>query len=507
MHHRTVLSCILAIAIAHIEAIAKDYYCADTPTTIASLPIELRSETSLLSSPGLAQSENLPAYLGSETLRLTKQVAYRWIINPPEQQSFGGTERPLSAKNQGGVPNPIKSLRDVPVIQTDPNALQRVIRLPDGTIKVILPDGTIKVIPPQRGGPIPKSQKKSPSPLRPIDGQAGIQAAELNRVSQSPTFNALKKVFLDSSSCNYIVIGKWDKKHQEIADMLLLWSHEQLARDYNVDAAKFMQEHGVDITTALAGYTATTRELLDACFKPAENTTFIKNTNVLKQMGRITYAMDSECTATLIGDHRYIITARHCFSKAAQDPASAKHMWFIPYLSSDRFQVCSVAEKNALATEKFESISYDQVLVRVAPTGVPLASVKTISNQEIKTTADEKKGDRAAPLLLASVSYFPLAPIVSPEKFASGYVVPQTEICAAIAKDKSCFAHICSAVGGGSGSPIFVESGAKIVLAGTHVGGSTDTVGACQQSGAQINAAASMHISDAPKFFSSAAQQ
>jgi V8-like Glu-specific endopeptidase len=313
-------------------------------------------------------------------------------------------------------------------------------------------------------------------------------------------------VFIGSSSCNYIVIGKWEKKHQEIEDMLLRWSHEQLARDYNLDAEQFMIKHGVDVTTALAGYTAATRDLLDACFKPAESTAFIKNTNVLKQMGRITYAMDSECTATLIGDPRYIITARHCFSTAAKDPASAKHMWFIPYLSSDRFQVCSIAEKNALATEKFESINYDQVLVRVAPTGLPLAPIRAISNQEIKTTADEKKGDRAAPLLLASVSYFPLAPIVSPDKFSSGYVVPQTEICAAIAKDKSCFAHICSAIGGGSGSPIFVESGAKIVLAGTHVGGSTDTVGACQQSGAQINAAASIHISDAPNFFSSAAQ-
>jgi V8-like Glu-specific endopeptidase len=148
------------------------------------------------------------------------------------------------------------------------------------------------------------------------------------------------------------------------------------------------------------------------------------------------------------------------------------------------------------------------VLVRLAPTGIQVKPVKVARLAELATTDEEKAGNHNAPTLLQSVSYFPLAKYALPKKFETGYVVPQMEVCAAVSKTDACFSHICSAVPGGSGSPIFASDAQGIVLVGTHIGGgATEISQDCKAPpGVQTNSAAIVNTSRAPQFFAASAQ-
>jgi hypothetical protein len=473
---------------------ATDFRCTDTAASLASLPPELRQETSMVSISQLATLTTPQVdTVASNTRPNFSRI--RMIRQPDEFQEAAGRD--------GGVR---ASVEERLVLRNKFNPLGEGVRTPPKfrDDKPPIPD-----TPQDPEFVLPSHLRKVPGmriDSRVVDRDTALVAAGLNQESTSQNLNTLKNAFQQFSSCDATVVGDWEELDETIDARRFPQSPEALARAFYENKEKFIKDHEARDVATFTAYLAATRTLLERCFSPAEQGDFEARHHALKQIGRLTYGNSAECTATIIGDGQYVITARHCFRPLIRSPNLAVDIWFKPSSSEHRYAVCAIADTDALLPNKISSAESDQVLVRVAPTGIKPQPVKIAVLDDIMTTADGKMGKNAAPTLLASVSYFPLAPVVYPDKFRSGYV-SATSVCAATAKGPSCFSHICSAVAGGSGSPIFEAAASGITLVGTHVGGSADVGQSCQQArGVQTNTAAAINTMAAPQFFHNASQ-
>lgn len=465
MKRYTASQVFLVTSILASFAQATDFKCDDTAATMVSLPPELRIETSMASILRLA-GDSTPQVHSLVSKALPPLSLVRWLQPPDEVQ--------VAAEQDIG-----KGLnsKEVPTLRDKFNPLGAGVKRSPGYLVESEPLPQASVQEPRQKSPhelAPHESLRRTVPItRVVDRNTGEVAAGLKHESTSPTFNVLKDAFREHATCTATVVGDWEELDDTIKAKGFLEPPEALARAYYLDKAKFIKDHDSSDVAKFLAYLKATRTLLDKCFVAAENTAFELKHKALGQIGRLTYGINAECTATVIGDGRYLITARHCFKPLVNAPSLAKDMWFKPAGSENRYAVCAIAEKDALLPEKIASIDFDQVLVRIASTGVTPRPIKLAALSQIMTTADEKIGSKAAPTLLVNMSYFPLAPLVYPEKFSSGYV-SATAVCAATAKAASCFSHICGAVAGGSGSPIFEANAKDITLVGTHVGGSAD---------------------------------
>jgi V8-like Glu-specific endopeptidase len=249
---------------------------------------------------------------------------------------------------------------------------------------------------------------------------------------------------------------------------------QQIARQYLADKKSFYERHqGKNFQQLTEAYVGALKALVQNCYVAAESSSFAKQHSLLDRMGQINWGQDAACTGLSVGSATYVLTARHCFEKLPNQ----SDLWFKPAMSNDRYQICAISQSNALTADKTSDISQDQVLVRIAPGLKEPGELKVMLKSALRSIDDQKAGDSSAPTLLTQISYMPLANMLFPTTFPSGFVQGKAELCAAKQKDQGCFSHLCSTESGGSGSALFVTSEPVLTLAGTHIGESETEFG------------------------------
>lgn len=254
--------------------------------------------------------------------------------------------------------------------------------------------------------------------------------------------------------------------------------------EYLDNADSYKAKYGPFAAGAVKDYVDSLRTMLDSCYVPAEQSAFAIRHRLLQQIGRLSLATEPICTGLLLGSAQYMLTARHCFfydvSRGPLDPTSLSNLWFQVGSGSNRYQACAIAESNAFAADRFGTVAADQVLVRIARGAPAPQKLTAVSKASLSLVSDFKQGVRDAPTLLAQISDFPLASKIDAAKYPSGMVQGKAPFCAAISKDSGCFVHMCSAIGGGSGSALFLAEDAGISLVGTHIGEATEAAADCR---------------------------
>lgn len=492
---------VVAVSLVPAAVGAKDIPCSGPPSELNARPAKLRNET-LLAREGsagmpydmrLAQNGLIAAKAGELPLGLSyvnnfeggQQVQSR--LSQPEgerapalrpQPKFPAT-LPKEGNISSGVP-----------FQNKPNLLG---------------------VGQPRLGPDPRLQI-------PLSGQSAINALNLNRPTKSLSMCRLQQAYgiarpecsngagfgnppSNATTCSAKITTDWYESNEQIVSLTSAPT-PQLIRDYLHSPEQFRSKNSAAMVSAVSRHIGRTEALLDNCFRPLEDSPFEKRTKVLGRIGKVIVGSEPVCTAILVGTSQYILTARHCFSKLPATTLENEKLWFQPAISADRYQICAVAEPEALDAGKTADISLDQVLVRIAATAVVPLPVDILPASRLLSTSDENKGNITAPTLLTTVSFFPLATLVRPQIYKSGFVQDSAEVCAAIRTQAGCFSHVCNAVDGGSGAPIFLSDAQTLTLAGTYVGSSNENGLQCKSElNTLTNSAVSMNGAYAPSLF------
>lgn len=266
----------------------------------------------------------------------------------------------------------------------------------------------------------------------------------------------------------------------------------RLIQEYKSDQQLFASAYGSSAAQTISRYLETAKLLLQRCYRPAEQSTFVKTNHLQTRIGGMLQGDTAFCTALLLGNGDYVLTARHCFTYGA-DNTSLPHeqladMWFRPMSSMDRYQICAIAEASAFDATKFREATDDQVVVRIAPRLQPVDKLALVFRDTLESL--EEMGTLPdAPTALQSISIFPHASLVDPT-YPSGLVEPLEKGCFVVKKQKGCFLHFCGVVSGGSGSALFVRDAKNLTLAGTHIGFNLQSQSDCPgAAGSQSNVA------------------
>lgn len=289
--------------------------------------------------------------------------------------------------------------------------------------------------------------------------------------------------YLDKSTCDIGLVGAYVSAEQSLLGRTS--DREGFVRSYLGDREKFKGEKA-DLLGLVGDYISKAKAVLKNCYTPAEKSQFVKDHRLLERIGTITNG-DAVCTAFGFGGERYLLTARHCFTDDNSLPRVDRgQVFFSPAGSTERYQVCSVMGADALEQDQISKLKRDQVVVSIAALKQSFSKASLFNASQLVSVA--KGGKNARPTRLAQVSYFPLASVISPEEFSSGFVA--NESCVPIKATANCFSHICNSVKGASGSPIFSADSPRLELVGTHIGRSSGDVDTCTNVGSSVNAAA-----------------
>lgn len=258
----------------------------------------------------------------------------------------------------------------------------------------------------------------------------------------------------------------------------------QLLR-FSGDPAKFEMEFPV-LAETIKAYLKKSSALLTQCYRPAEESAFLRNSKLSARVGAIYEGETPTCTALLVGDGEHILTARHCFAQESSNTGVVRlplgrrmNIWFRPMGSPNRYQICALAEPNALNAKNFEKHADDQVVARITR-GLPAQLGIRVSNpNDLRAIEDLNTSQSLTRLTI--ISAFPNARTID-SRYMSGLVEPLHGSCFLFERKAGCFLHLCSAVAGGSGSTIFLEAASSPTIVGTHIGFNTEPSTDCPDS-------------------------
>jgi hypothetical protein len=478
-------------------AMSRDYSCADTAEELKERPNELTSELSLLNHGSLLSTATWPHDAQSirNTIPLSEEAAS--LIAAPESRSAGryfanridmlGAPRFNAYRDVDALNNKIPGRR-TPIIR-EPGPLEYDIRIADDDERTRRPPLLNRSI---RTNPRPNTDPKSNPAAQTVgDEQASV---EINKLPSSAPRNSNASAIRDVSlrnpiaqqGCSVTLQNSVNAAEAKLRGVLRGHSIDAFVGEYLSNTVKFLGEHGAYTGTVMKEYIAATKSMLSSCYTPVEDSEFgARNKSIFNQLGSLTSGIDSHCTGLLVGSGQYILTARHCFFKdsSAQllDKSVTSDMWFRPISSKDRFQACAISNAGREILTKSTYARSDQILVRIAKGATKPSQLHYVSQADLKSIADYSPGATDAPTLLVQISEFPLAKLLEPTKFSSGFVLTSVGICAATTKDDGCFVHMCRAIGGGSGSALFVANANELKLVGTHIGGASSNYSDCKK--------------------------
>jgi len=240
------------------------------------------------------------------------------------------------------------------------------------------------------------------------------------------------------------------------------------------DEQSFKKNHpGISVDKYKA-FIQSAGSLLDSCYLPAEGAQFSNDHKLFDLIGSIYTDQLPICSGLIFNKGNHVLTARHCFefvSHVELQRNSRDRLWFKKAGGEDEYQICAILEKDALDRTKFEKASDDQVMVRIAAPITNAPNIAVISSDAIKVPSGDEGGPDT-PTQLIQISLFPLASLIRPTTFKTGFVQGSNPSCVALSKEQGCFGHSCSAIPGGSGASIFLAKATTLSLVGTHIGDS-----------------------------------
>jgi V8-like Glu-specific endopeptidase len=329
-----------------------------------------------------------------------------------------------------------------------------------------------------------KEDKLRPSALSIIsrEDQKFLLQQVLEENKKNPIPPKTLETYLADESCDAIIRSEYID-----AERHLLKKFPKPAlyiKSYLGDRVEFKNDK-IRSLGIVGDYISKAQAVLKNCYSAAEKSAFVKDHRLLERLGTITNG-DAVCTAFGFGGDRHLLTARHCFTDKRGLPSVERgQIFFSPAGSEEKYQVCSVLGNDALGIAQTAILSRDQVVVTVAPMKKKFPITVMFKSSELVAVSSARKSNATR---LAQISYFPLASLLLPHEFPSGFVT--NESCVPLKTSSSCFSHLCSTVKGGSGSPIFSADSPRLELIGTHIGFLEENKDACTQVGGPVNAAA-----------------
>lgn len=460
---------LVLLQLPHVSSFSTDHECENSGAELAARPTTLASETSLMQP---VKPEKFMTLAGAGILPVSGLSTKALSANKHTVGTSGQFTPPrLLSQNMAGQLG-----KKYTLVSYGPAGGQRIGLSGVGGVGGLTRPPTSLV--PDPGLQLPGILGHGERVQIPISDPSVGTAADLKRSTLSPTMRSLQAAYgigsgVDKpSACTTNVTVDWMKQSALVSGLSSV-APPVLVRQYLANPAAFATEYTSKLAQQMIPYIASAKSLMASCFRPAEKSAYEQSHDVLRQMGTVSVADMPVCTGLLMGNPRYVVTARHCFTGLGS-AANTATFWFQPVRSKDRFQVCAIAEPTALTAIKKNTIELDQVLVRVANTGIAAKPVLLAASKALLTTDDERGGNANAPTLLKNFSFLPLATILMPGEYKSGFAESAVDYCAAVRTMKGCFSHVCNAVAGGSGSPIFAAHSSAITLVGTHVGGSAE---------------------------------
>lgn len=440
---------------------ATDYLCSSASKDSDSIPAALRSETPLIKFAQVADANSLRRY---QVIEYRNGVLLKSLGNQP---SLAGLTR------KGGN---IQNFPNLPPLDMEK------IELPPGTIALQeevlsqqISPGLLDTFPLH-----PQNQNLDKALLA-FGPRTDITSHTINTPDTTtqlresmkiPATAGAAKTLLDYyskpelSTCTQSITSDYVVARSALKGTGIK-SVQEISRQYLTDKKSlYAQYNDTDFQKIIETYISSLKAMVLNCYIPAENSPFAQKHALLTKMGEIAWGKNAACTGLSVGSPIYVLTARHCF----ENLSNHSDMWFRPAMSKDRYQICAISQSNALTEDKLNDLSQDQVLVRIAPGLKDPGELNVLLRSALHSMTDQKAGVSNSPTLLTQISYMPLANLLFPKTFPSGFVQGKAELCAAKVKDTGCFSHLCSAESGGSGSALFVNDESKLTLAGTHIG-------------------------------------
>ncbi|SDC47019.1 trypsin-like serine protease [Paraburkholderia lycopersici] len=222
--------------------------------------------------------------------------------------------------------------------------------------------------------------------------------------------------------------------------------------------------------------TTATKSLLTKCYKPASSSPAYEQLEIPKRLGFIVLDDRRVCEALLLSsDH--ILTARHCWYSTTDDKPRAEYLKGTAYFeqsgnTAKRHQICAAETKLKGTSQSLQSMSEEQVVMRIAPVSEDVTALEVMGADEIKPFPTSSSPPPNTPLTSAVVfTWIDNAQALNPA-FANDLAVG-TVPCFVIAYDASqrCFTNMCMTYEGTSGGPVFAKNpSGKWKLLGVHLG-------------------------------------
>ena len=425
----------------------KDISCVDDSASLASRPIGLAVETSLFNlSTDLAMSEGSNYRIpNSSRARMPAYPVFASELNALASvgsslnyglSGFKGNQIPTRTIQRARIQE--ENLIDM--VHSSESELRRIKRIHESQQMTLGPgivQGIIEMWP------------------KDIKGNA-----EIFKIGSNST---------NSKKCTNFVLSSYQVAEDEVA---VVGDYELLAKDFLENPDLFQKINGEEKSKKVETYIGAFRRLLDACYSPAEESDFVKRNSILSRVGVLMVGDRIICTGLLMGDGRYVLSARHCLINSSNSPlpaSSLSNMWFRTADGGDRFQVCAVVGSNVLDRNMAYTTRSDQALLRISP-GLPSQSKLAVFGKGKVKTLSSNPLEKDAPTLLLQFSYLPLAKNLDKTRFSSGIVETSSKYCAVVVTDTGCFVNTCSGLKGGSGAALFVSQPGPLTLAGTFIG-------------------------------------